>query len=198
MSDDSVAQAAPRKPPDDGAVPPTDVKRERSVETIRKDVDDTIVDIKEHFGLLLKLRDRKITDLETKLEGSTRENARRLILVVDDAESTPDIMKRYLEGQPVDVVCVGGDRAMDHVEAEDHEVVLIEAAVAVGPDVDGMALCRELCEKDKGERVIVMSSRPGNTIKNAVERLGAGFLRKPFGRAELVQLVRNAFHGGQQ
>jgi CheY-like chemotaxis protein len=153
--------------------------------------DSAIEEIKENFGMLLELRDRKISELQGKLAKRTAEAVKPRLLVVDDAESTSAIMGWYLDGQAVEVVCVAGSQALERLRSEIFDAIILEASTSVAADVDGMALCRELCGSGQGNTVIVMSSRPGNRIRDSVEKAGAIFLRKPFKREEVVEIVRN-------
>ena len=154
--------------------------------------DGALEEIKENFGLLLDLRDRKIRDLEGKLAKGTPEAVTPRLLVVDDAESTGAIMDRYLEGQAVEVVCVAGSQALERLRSETFDTILLEASTLIAADMDGMTFCRELRGKGQGETIVVMSSRPGNRVRNAVEEAGALFLRKPFKRDKVIEIMRSA------
>lgn len=169
-----------------------DVARERAREAGKR-CDSASERIRENLALLLELRDRRIRKLEEKLAKAAPERARHRVLVVDDAESMTELMNRYLEGQPVEVVCVLGNDLLHRLRSrpDDYDAIMIEPTACIQPNVDGMALCRQLCERGKGDRVIVMSSRPGDKIKNSVEEEGATFLRKPFGREQLLRLMRD-------
>ncbi len=167
-----------------------DIAREKARKAA-SDYDKTVEEIKENYDLLLDLRDHKIEELNEKLANRTHETVKLRLLVVDDAESTSEIMNRYLEGQPVEVVCVAGNQALDHLRCENYDAIMIEATNPIEPNVDGLALCRKLCGSGKGESVIVMSSRPGDKLKNSVAEAGAAFLRKPFRRWQLIELMRN-------
>ncbi len=114
---------------------------------------------------------------------------------MDDSESTAEIVNRYLHGQPIEVVSVRGAQAREHVRSQKYDVIMLEAASPIEADVDGVSLCLELCEKGKAERIIVMSSRPGDKIKTLAEGAGAAFLRKPFRREHVVQLLRDILRG---
>ncbi len=167
-----------------------DTAREKASEAGRQ-CDSALEEIKDNFGLLLELRDRKIRELERKLAEEATEAAKPCLLVVDDAESTSAILHWYLDGKAVEVVCVAGSQALEQIRSQSYDAIMLEASTCVAADVDGMDLCRELGKKGLGDTVIVMSSRPGDRVKNAVEQAGAMFLRKPFKREEVVQIVRN-------
>ncbi len=184
MNDDQSPQTSAGEAP---AEAPSEVLQDydESVDAITDRVDGKITDIKQHFGLIVDRRDRKITELQAS-------SARRRLLVIDDAQSTVDILKGYLKGQRINVVGCSGKLARGLLESENFDAIMIEESVVVEAKVNGLVLCRELCDKGKGKSVIVMSSRPGDKIKNSVEQVGAAFLRKPFKGLELVRRVRDA------
>jgi CheY-like chemotaxis protein len=166
----------------------------RPVQDIKEEFGNTVEEIKDKFGLLLELRDRKIGQLEEKLATRRPQRTKSRILIVDDSQSTAEIVDRYLHGQPVELVSVTGSQALEHVHSQEYAAIMLEAASSIEADVNGISLCQELCEGGKAERVIVMSSRPGDKIKNLVEGAGAAFLRKPFSREHVVQLLRDVLH----
>lgn len=184
MNDDQLPRTSAGQTP---TATPSEVLQDHdeSVDSIKDRVDGKITDIKDHFGLMVDRRDRKITDLKAS-------NAPRRLLIIDDAQSTVDILKGYLKGQRINVVGCSGKLARGLLESENFDAIMIEESVVVEAKVNGLALCRELCDKGRGKNVIVMSSRPGDKIKNSVEQAGAVFLRKPFNGLALVQRVRDA------
>lgn len=158
---------------------------------IKQDLGNAVGEIKNRFGLLLELRDRKIKKLEQKLASKGSQRAKSRLLVVDDSASTAEILNRHLNGQPVEVVSVEGKQALEHVHSERYHAIMLEATSSIEADVDGLSLCQELCRTGKAENVIVMSSYPGDRVKDLVEEAGAAFLRKPFRREHVVQLLRD-------
>jgi len=165
---------------------------ERSVGQIREDFGSTVAELKQKYGTLLEQRDRRIQDLAAKLAEGPPEAPKRRVLIVDNAASTGEIVNHYLEGLPVEVVRVAGDQAPDILRSQEFDAIMIEAACVIEPGVSGLALCRQLCESGDRKNVVAMSSRPGNSIRTCVEEAGAMFLRKPFERAQLVELMRGA------
>ena len=162
----------------------------RDIADIRQDFGNTVEDIKEKFVVLLDLRDRKIEQLEEKLAEGKKDQAKRRLLLIDDAESTREIVNWHLQNEPVEMVSATADKAREHLCSGDYDVIMIEATVRIGPDVDGLALCGELCGKGGDQSVIVMSSHPGERIRNSVEQAGAVLLQKPFRREQLLKLLR--------
>jgi len=165
---------------------------ERSVGQIREEFGSTVAELKQKYGTLLEQRDRRIQDLAAKLAQGPPEEPKRRVLIVDDAASTGEIVNHYLEGHPVEVVHIAAAQAPDALGSHEFDAIMIEAACVIEPGVSGLALCRQLCESGDRKNVVAMSSRPGDTVKTCVEEAGAMFLRKPFGRAQLVGLMRGA------
>lgn len=164
---------------------------EKPVADLRQELGNTIEQVKQKYGLLLDLRERRIAKLEGELAKAPRERPKSRLLVVDDAESTVAVLQRYLAGERVELLGTAGEGASSHLDSGPYDGIMVEATSAIAPDADGLSLCRTLCEAGKGAQVIVMSSRPGEDIQNSVEQAGARFLRKPFRRDQLVKLVRD-------
>jgi CheY-like chemotaxis protein len=189
MSDPPLAEAAA------GAVPeqiPTEVgaSTERSVGEIREEFGSTVVEIKQRYTLLLDERERRIKELATKLAQGPSKPPPRHVLIIDDAESTGAIAVCYLKAEAVEVTRVAAAGARAALQSRAHDAVLIEATCVIEPGVDGLTLARQLRDGGDGKPVVVMSSRPGDKVRVCVEQAGAMFLRKPFGRAQLLELVR--------
>ena len=191
MSSDPPADTAPKASPDSL---PSAVggPAERSVGQMREEFGSTVTGLKQKYGTLLEQRDLQIRDLADKLAKGPPKEPKRRMLIVDDAGSTGEMVNHYLEGYPVDVVYVAAAQARDRLGSEEYDVILVEAAGVIDPGMDGLALGRQLCESGDQQSVVVMSSRPGDRIKNLVEADGAIFLRKPFRRSQLLELMRGA------
>ena len=153
--------------------------------------DGIVQEIKEHYDLLLDLRDREIGELKGKLAKRPPAAVKPRLLVVDNAQSMSAIMNRYLEGQTVEVVCVAGSQALAQLRLGAFDAIMLEASTYVSEKVDGLTLCHGLCNEGLGHIVVVTSSRPGDRIRNSVEQAGARFLRKPFKRKDVVEILRN-------
>ena len=182
MNDDHSTQTSPGETAG-GQASETGRDYDEPVDAIRERVDGKIDDIKLRFGSIVDAEERKVAELETK------HAKRRRLLVVDDAQSTEDILNGYLEGQPVEIFCTSGNRARALLDSEDYDAIMIEASVVIEPGVEGLDLCRELCGGGKVKSVIVLSSHPGDRIRESVEQAGAAFLRKPFKGLELMRLI---------
>lgn len=163
---------------------------ERSVGEIREEFGSTVTDLKQKYGQLLEQRDRQIRDLSTQLAQAPPVEAKHRVLIVDSAKSTAAIVNHYLEGHPVEIVQVAAGKATEALRSNEYDAIMVETACIVKPGVNGVTLCRQLCEGGDRKTVVAMSSRPGDRIKTSVENAGAMFLRKPFGRSQLVELMR--------
>jgi CheY-like chemotaxis protein len=178
-----------------GAHEDVDGHNARSVGQVREEFGVAVAGLKQKYGSLLEQRDRWIKDLAARLTQEPPEKPRRRVLIVDDAESTVAIVSRYLEGYPVEIAHVAAAQARERLRSHEYDAILVEVACVIEPDVDGMTLCRKLCEGGDRKLVVAMSSSPGDKVKNCVAEAGAIFLRKPFQRAELVKLVQNMLPG---
>lgn len=179
---------------------PGNAAREEAQRAIN-DRGSTIEQIKESFGLLLDLRDRKIKQLEKKLFEATQKEAKTSLLVIDDALSMAGLMKRYLTGEPMTVVCIASNKAIEHLARKTYDVIMIESTAKVQENMDGVAFCKKfnsrLQKKGKTITMVLMSSRPGEQIKNEAEEAGASFLRKPFNRDQFLTLMRDVHVRGK-
>jgi len=163
---------------------------DQSIIEIRNEFGNTVNEISNKYDLLLNLRDRRIEDLEHKLAENKQDTSKRRLLIVDNSDSTAAIVNRYLQGLPVEINHVPSHQAHNHTLLQDYDAIMLEAANDIEPNRDGLTLCRQLCEAGQGDRVIVMSSRPGDKVKHCVEQAGAAFLRKPFRREHLMQAIK--------
>jgi DNA-binding NtrC family response regulator len=121
------------------------------------------------------------------------------ILIVEDEASIRFVLQEGLEmftGFKVDAV---GDRTAIARAREDHYDLVI-TDMHLGPDLDGLAIIREISAFDSETRFIVMSGKKEFDVATKVVRASkgdrvAGFLLKPFDLEELfiaVDRVREA------
>jgi DNA-binding NtrC family response regulator len=105
------------------------------------------------------------------------------ILIVDDEPRLGRVLVEMLEGAGHEVVHVaGGAAAIDRVTGGDLDVVVSDLRM---PDVDGMAVLREVRRRSPGTDVVLMTAYA--TAQNAVEAMKLGavdYLVKPFAMDE--------------
>lgn len=100
-----------------------------------------------------------------------------------------DLLRRALtrEGYAVDVVQTGEDGLWSASE-NSYDAVVLDVMI---PPPDGIALVRQLRERERGVPVLMLSAR--DEVRDRVAGLGAGaddYLPKPFALAELFARVR--------
>ena len=108
-------------------------------------------------------------------------------LVVEDDPNIVDLIRSNLAVRGFDtVVSVDGMRALQLLETEDPDIVLLDLML---PEADGFELCRQIRERSP-VAIIVVSARGGERDKVTALHMGADdYLTKPFAFAELVARV---------
>jgi lipopolysaccharide/colanic/teichoic acid biosynthesis glycosyltransferase len=115
------------------------------------------------------------------------------ILVVDDEESNRDILSRRLskEGYIV-AVAEGGKAALDMMHLEPYDLVLLDIMM---PGMDGFDTCLRIRDKIEAPVVFLSAKRDTASIAHGIEVGGVGYIRKPFGIAELRESVDRVLIG---
>jgi DNA-binding NtrC family response regulator len=113
------------------------------------------------------------------------------ILVIDDDEDICLYLKEFLtrEGYRVTTVNKPQD-ALPEIKLGRHQIVLLDVRM---PELDGVALLREIRSIDSDICVIIMTAYP--SVESAVDTMKADafdYLRKPFELEQLRQIVQRA------
>jgi DNA-binding NtrC family response regulator len=110
------------------------------------------------------------------------------VLVVDDEESIQMLLREALTSWGYQVTCVGnGPDALEAVRGKLFDAALTDIRM---PDMDGLALLREIKQYDESIEVVIMTGYP--TVSTAVEALKEGaydYLPKPLILDELRHLM---------
>ena len=119
---------------------------------------------------------------------------RKRVLIVDDEPGVCESLKMTLKGEYECVVAAGGKEALQFLEADRADLVLLDVLM---PGMDGM----EVLERIKGRwhALPVVMLTATKTVKTAVEamRLGAFYyVTKPFDVDELRVILRKATETG--
>ena len=113
------------------------------------------------------------------------------VLVVDDAETTVEVLRRQLESVGHDVRCAGDvPSALRVLERWPADLVLTDLRM---PGPSGLDLVRHLHQRRPGAAVVMITGYP--SIANAVEAGRTGvdeFLAKPFTEHELHAAIERA------
>ena len=110
------------------------------------------------------------------------------ILVVDNDAGMVGVLCRHLEAEGRTVVAVtSGEAALTALRSDDVDVVLTDLVM---DGVDGMAILREVQQRDPPPRVILMTAF--GSLETAIEAMRFGaydYLTKPFKLAQVSVAV---------
>ena len=117
-------------------------------------------------------------------------NARRKVLVVEDAEATWTVEERTLVGSGFDpVICTDGSAALAAIAGEDFDLVVLDLAL---PEVDGWAILGRLRAEPRTATVpvLIVTARDDAETQQRARLSGAnGYLTKPFEVDEFRRMV---------
>lgn len=108
------------------------------------------------------------------------------IVVVDDEREIVNLLERFLIKEGFEVVkCYGGKEALDFINSEGTaNLILLDRRM---PEIDGIAVLKELERLNKGIPVIVLSGSGGGSAKNM--KIDA-FLEKPLNLDILLDKIK--------
>jgi two-component system KDP operon response regulator KdpE len=115
------------------------------------------------------------------------DSGKTCVLIVEDDPNIVDLIRSNLAVRGFDtVVCTDGSRALQLLEVEKPEIVLLDLML---PAVDGVELCRQIRERSS-VGVIVVSARGGERDKVSALHVGADdYMTKPFSIEELLARI---------
>ena len=118
------------------------------------------------------------------------------VLCVDDEPTTLRLMIRLLEGIGLDVVPVTTARAgLERFDEGRIDLVLTDVRM---PDMDGLALLREIRMRDLHVPVVVVTGQGSlDTAIRALREGGSGMIVKPFTGQEFVAEVRSVLEAAR-
>lgn len=111
------------------------------------------------------------------------------VLVVADASTVGDVVRRHLERAGFGVALAGDGRAaMAAFEQRRPSLVVLDVIL---PGMDGLALCRRMRARD-GDVPVLMLTASGEEADRVVGlEIGADYVTKPFSPRELMLRVRS-------
>ena len=117
----------------------------------------------------------------------TEDGRKTCALVVEDDPNIVDLIRSNLAVRGFDtVVSVDGMRALQLLETEDPDIVLLDLML---PEADGFELCRQIRERSP-VAIIVVSARGGERDKVTALHMGADdYMTKPFSIEELLARI---------
>lgn len=111
------------------------------------------------------------------------------VLVVEDDRSLAEVIARGLRKEALAVDVAGdGAEALDKAEITAYDVVVLDRDL---PGIHGDKVCAELCDRGRGERILMLTA--SGTLDDRVTGLALGaddYLAKPFAMVELVARIR--------
>ena len=117
---------------------------------------------------------------------TNREGVLRMILVVDDEPDLARGLARILKSRGFDVVIAeGGIQAVELCRKHHPQAMLTDIKM---PDMDGLALSREIKRIDPGAAVIFMTGY-SDSEREALEEGAVAVLRKPLDYSLLFQIL---------
>jgi len=119
------------------------------------------------------------------------------VLVVDDEQAVRQLARRMLERAGFDVLLASdGREALDVFRAHRTRISLVLLDLTM-PSMDGEMTLRALRELDTAVPVLLSSGFSESEMAVRLAGCGlAGFVEKPYTRAELIRCVRAALDGG--
>ena len=124
---------------------------------------------------------------EHGMTAMTEDVRKTCALVVEDDPNIVDLIRSNLAVRGFDtVVSVDGMRALQLLETEDPDIVLLDLML---PEADGFELCRQIRERSP-VAIIVVSARGGERDKVTALHMGADdYMTKPFSIEELLARI---------
>lgn len=113
------------------------------------------------------------------------------VLVVDDEDAVRSAVAGLLNGHAHVVQCGSVNDAIDRMAEHDFDVVICDMYM---PGAHGLELIKRIREQQQDVAVVVMTGRPElPDVITALRLHAAGFLEKPFGKAQLIEAVDSAY-----
>ncbi|OTG69322.1 hybrid sensor histidine kinase/response regulator [Acinetobacter sp. ANC 4470] len=142
---------------------------------------------------------QRIKDISDQRDSPRHNNARRLIMIVDDSVTVRKVTSRLLERQGYDVVTAkDGVDAIEQLENVKPDLMLLDIEM---PRMDGFEVTNLVRHHEVHQNlpIIMITSRTGEKHRERAFSLGVtDYMGKPFQEAELLSNVENllaADHG---
>jgi len=118
------------------------------------------------------------------------------VFIVDDHPVIRDGLRAMLSVEP-DINVLGeagtGEECLDRYFAMRPAITIMDLLL---PDIDGIEVIRQICDKSSDAQIIVLTTLGGDAdIYRALEAGARGYLFKDMARKDLVQAIRRV-HGG--
>jgi len=113
------------------------------------------------------------------------------VLIVDDVKANVDILVHALSGEYKLSVALGGQQALDAVDRNQPDLVLLDIVM---PDIDGYEICRRLRAAEATRELPIMFLSSLEDVKDKARGFEVGgndYLTKPFEVLEVKARVRS-------
>ena len=144
------------------------------------------------FDIFKRLVNQNTAPVERRGDDRVRTTLGARVLVVDDSATIRAVLGKMLAQDGYEVLkAVDGENAIEIAQAQFPDLIFLDIVL---PGMSGFAVLRAL-RRDSCTRttpIIMMSGNQQATEQFYVQRFGAdGFIKKPFGRAEVFHAVRS-------
>lgn len=120
------------------------------------------------------------------------------VLIVDDDASMRGVLSSLLTNRGYEVVAelADGSRIMDEIAAKSPDIVCLDYQM---PGRDGLDILHEINEKTPWIDVLFMTASDDLSVEQRAADAGAaGFVRKPFGQAQIVKEIDQVWEARQK
>lgn len=150
------------------------------------------------FNLFKRLVNQNATDGERRANDRVRTTLGARVLVVDDSATIRAVLGKMLTQDGYEPLkAADGESAVEMALAQLPDLIFLDIVL---PGISGFTVLRSL-RRDSRTRatpIIMMSGNQQATEQFYVQRFGAdGFVKKPFGRAEVFHAIRSLVQAGR-
>ncbi len=133
--------------------------------------------------------DKKTTPSRIIVKGGLLEMKKHpYIMVVDDEQTILSLLKRTLEPERYGVIAAyNGRSALALLEEHEPNLIILDIMM---PGLDGFQVLDLIRERSNVPIIMLTAKREVNTARDALNLGADDYVRKPFGRGELLARIR--------
>lgn len=150
------------------------------------------------FDIFKRLVNQNAVPGERRVDERLRASLGARVLVVDDSATIRAVLGKMLVQDGYEVLkAADGESAVEMAQSQFPDLIFLDIVL---PGVSGFAVLRSLRRDTRTHDtpIIMMSGNQQATEQFYVQRFGAdGFLKKPFGRAEVFHAIRSLVQAGR-
>ncbi|MDH5446096.1 MAG: response regulator [Gammaproteobacteria bacterium] len=134
----------------------------------------------------------KLTETLTNLDGKNTRLYRAKVLVIEDAEDTVNLIKRFLDNRYEIDVQMDGESGLKAWQEGDYDLVLLDIML---PKLSGIDVLSVISEEDPLQSVVIMTAHCDQKMASELMLAGAtDFISKPFSASQLRKICDIAIH----